>query len=95
MDNEQLVNLLRPLGFYNRRAATLKKMSNAWLAEEKRIPGTGKYANDSNELFFGETIPDDITDGVLVKYAEWRKTQEWKNLTDLLSKTFESENENV
>ena len=61
-DTAELVSLLSPLGFQNRRASTLKKFASAWLIATEDdyledLPGVGKYASDSYRLF----VHDDWT----------------------------------
>lgn len=53
---DDLVKILRPLGFQNRRATTLIKFSKAWIIALENdylndLPGVGKYAIDSYRLF--------------------------------------------
>ena len=56
-DERELSKLLYPLGFYNRRAVTLKKFAAAWVVADiekdgvNGLPGIGKYAADSWAIF--------------------------------------------
>lgn len=53
-DERELVELLRPLGLYNRRAKTLKALSGGWLDGfdcVTELPGVGRYAHDSWRIF--------------------------------------------
>lgn len=75
---EDLVGILRPLGFQNRRAATLIKFSQAWvLASEndylEDLPGVGKYAVDSYRLFIHDDWSIQPQDKELIAYMERNK----------------------
>lgn len=76
-DIEELTRVLAPLGLQNRRARTLKKMSSAYLSAEtheqrKSLPGVGKYARDSYELFIERKLPaEPVQDKELKRYLEW------------------------
>jgi methyl-CpG-binding domain protein 4 len=53
---EDVIEVIRPLGMYNRRANTLVKMSMDWLqwdgVDARDLYGIGKYGSDSYEIFF-------------------------------------------
>jgi adenine-specific DNA glycosylase len=72
-----LARVIGPLGLQNRRANTLKKMSRAYLSAEtheqrKKLPGVGKYARDSYELFIERRVPaEPVQDKELKRYLEW------------------------
>lgn len=73
-----VVEILRPIGFYNRRASALIEMSKAFLRgfdDVKELPGIGKYGADSYNMFVKGEIVDDVEDKELKKYVSWAKTQ--------------------
>lgn len=76
-DPEILANLLKPLGFYNRRARTLIKFSQDWISKEWNHPrelyGIGQYAADSWDIFYNNRLDIEPNDGVLVKYVQWKR----------------------
>ena len=80
-DPEKLAQILRPLGFYNRRAKTLIRFSTDWTEKDWKHPrelyGIGEYAAASWDIFYGGQIDIEPNDGVLVKYLEWKR----KNLS--------------
>ena len=63
---------IRPLGFYNRRTATIQRFSREYI--EKRfinaheLHGIGKYANDSYEIFIRGNLNVNPTDKILIRY---------------------------
>lgn len=77
-DDEELKELIRPLGFCNRRAKTLKKMSKAWLNgfdDVLELPGIGKYAADSHRIFCEGYLVLDVQDKELKNYVRWAQEQ--------------------
>lgn len=74
----ELANILRPLGFYNRRAKSLKRFSAEYLSkdwvEAIDLYGIGKYANDAWHIFcvgdWRNVTPDDHA---LNDYHDWLK----------------------
>lgn len=76
---EELVQILRPLGFQNRRATTLIKFSKAWLESSEDdyledLPGVGKYATDSYRLFIHDDWSIQPQDKELIAYMKRNKT---------------------
>ena len=77
-NEQQLSKLLQPLGFYNKRAKTLIKMSKQWVTNDPTwihvgdLPGIGEYAMDSWEIFQNERRPkpEDVNDKVLKVYLK-------------------------
>lgn len=70
---EDVVDLLRPLGFYNRRTDNLFKMTERYVAAPwqhvRELPGIGEYAARAWEIFvLGELGEDPPKDHALVKY---------------------------
>jgi len=78
-DSSEMAELLAPLGFRNRRTATIKRFSSDWLTlawqEPKELYGIGKYAQDSWDIFMKGDLSVEPTDGVLGKYLAWARTQ--------------------
>jgi methyl-CpG-binding domain protein 4 len=76
---EEVVEAIRVLGFYNRRAKTLQKFSAEWTEKKWSSPmelhGIGQYGLDSWKIFVKGEIVDDPSDHVLNDYIAWRKTQ--------------------
>ena len=68
---KEIADLLEPLGFYNKRAKTLQKMSEGYLKGFKDVTelyGIGRYAKDSWELFQNNNRNINPTDKVLTEY---------------------------
>jgi methyl-CpG-binding domain protein 4 len=82
-DSDELTDLIRSLGFYNRRAITLRMMTAqfyAWEYELSKDPmslnvgkiyGVGKYASDSFRMFVGGYIIPGVADKELKNYVRW------------------------
>ena len=79
-DIDKLIEIIRPLGFYNIRASTLIKMSRSFLSgvNIKDLPGIGLYGHSSDRIFFNDEINIDVDDHALVKYVVWRRTKQFK-----------------
>lgn len=79
-DESELRDVIRPLGFYNRRAKTLIDMSKQYVARGWKTPmdltGCGKYATDSWKIFCnGECLDvDALQDKELRRYVHWLNT---------------------
>ena len=77
-DSAELAELLRPLGFYNRRARSLIRFSTEWSNKDWQHPrelyGIGQYAADSWDIFYNGRTDIDPDDGVLVKYVIWKRS---------------------
>lgn len=75
-DHEDLHKMLRPLGFGNKRAKTIKKMSIEYLTDVwgdvSELYGVGKYAVDAWRIFvegrWAEVSPEDHA---LINYRNW------------------------
>jgi methyl-CpG-binding domain protein 4 len=70
-DQSELAELLKPLGLYNRRAKSLKKMSEGYVKGFKSVDelyGIGQYAKDSWEIFQNNNRKVNPTDKVLMEY---------------------------
>ncbi len=73
-DEAEIAEMLKPLGFYNRRAKTIVKLSiNYREGNYKKIsdlPGVGKYASDSYEIFIKRNLNVKPTDKKLLRYLK-------------------------
>ena len=64
-DPSKIAEIIRPTGFYNIKADRMKKMSKKWIDgfnHPKELPGVGKYALESWDIFVeGKTnfVPSD------------------------------------
>ena len=70
-DESELAQLLQPLGLYNRRAKSLKKMSEGYVKGFNSVDelyGIGQYAKDSWEIFQNNNRKVNPTDKVLQEY---------------------------
>ena len=70
-NQSELAELLKPLGLYNRRAKSLKKMSEGYVKGFKSVDelyGIGQYAKDSWEIFQNNNINVKPMDKVLQEY---------------------------
>jgi len=70
-NQSKLAELLKPLGLYNRRAKSLKKMSEGYVKGFKSVDelyGIGQYAKDSWEIFQNNNRKINPTDKVLQEY---------------------------
>ena len=70
-NQSELAELLKPLGLYNRRAKSLKKMSEGYVKGFKSVDelyGIGQYAKDSQEIFQMNNMQIKPTDKVLQEY---------------------------
>jgi methyl-CpG-binding domain protein 4 len=70
-DESELADLLKPLGLYNRRAKSLKKMSEGYVKGFESVDelyGIGQYAKDSWEIFQNNNRKVKPMDKVLQEY---------------------------
>ena len=75
---EDVVNLIAPLGFQNRRTDRLFEMTRAYdscgWSHVAELPGIGDYASRSWEIFFKNKLGNhQPNDGALALYWKWRK----------------------
>jgi len=80
-DPAALSIVISSLGFQNRRAASLIKMSKAYhnglWSHAKELPGIGDYAAAAWEMFCRGSLPAaPPNDHALVAYYNWRKRHE-------------------
>lgn len=78
-NQNDLVQILTPLGFQNRRASALIKFSRAWIratAEDylEDLPGVGKYAVDSYRLFIHGDWSITPEDKELISYMKRKES---------------------
>ena len=63
---EDVIEVIRSLGFYNRRENSIRKMTQSYLTwdgnDATMLYGIGKYGSDSYRLFYKNEIPDNIGD---------------------------------
>jgi len=73
---EQVIEVIRELGFYNRRENALRKMSEQYLTWDGNdatiLYGIGKYGSDSYEIFFKQNYSVQPTDKELKRYLRER-----------------------
>jgi methyl-CpG-binding domain protein 4 len=71
-DPKAISEVIRSLGFYNKRAYTLIKFSREWTDKNWKDPielhGIGKYAQDSWEIFQKNNFLVQPTDKELLRY---------------------------
>ena len=70
-DEDELAELLKPLGLYRRRAKTLIKFSWMWVNgfnNVMELHGVGQYASDSWEIFQMNNVRIKPKDKVLQEY---------------------------
>ena len=70
-DEDELSEILKPLGLYRRRAKTLIKFSWMWVNgfnDVMELHGIGQYAKDSWEIFQMKNVQIKPTDKVLQEY---------------------------
>ena len=80
-EREQVMTLIKPLGFASRRTDNLLKMSQRYLCgpwdNVRELPGIGEYAARAWEIFCrGELGDEPPNDHALVDYWRWRKHHE-------------------
>lgn len=71
-DPEDVISVIRPLGFYNRRERAIRRMSEDYLTwdgnDATKLYGIGKYGSDSYEIFFKQNYSVQPTDKELLRY---------------------------
>jgi len=78
-DEQELLNLIAPLGLSERRMRALKRMSDDyinldWKDDPKCLYGIGKYASDAYQIFCaGNWQNVEPKDGALVNYHNYLK----------------------
>lgn len=77
---QEIAEVIRPLGFSSKRSASIMKMTTRYLTSPwehaSELPGIGQYAARSWEIFCKGTLGSDPPkDHALVKYWVWRVQQ--------------------
>lgn len=80
-DKVEVANLIRPLGFIERRTAYLTKMTELYLCgpweHAVELAGIGEYGGRAWEIFCCNRLGDEEPkDHALVEYWKWRKYHE-------------------
>ena len=83
-DKDDLIDVITPLGFGNRRANSLLKMTHDYVHNDwvhaSELYGIGEYGARSWEIFcLGYLGDDPPQDGALVKYWKWMKERETRH----------------
>ncbi len=72
-NRETIASMLEGLGLKHVRANRIWRMSQDYLTwdgeDATKLYGIGKYGSDSYELFYKNTIPDNIQDSELKRYV--------------------------
>ena len=77
-DDNELQDIIRPLGMWKRRTKTLKRFSSEYINANWKnaieLYGCGKYADDAHKIFCqGVWHEVDPNDHALNKYHSWLK----------------------
>jgi methyl-CpG-binding domain protein 4 len=83
-DHGHLSQVISRLGFGNRRASNLIKMSREYLGSNwkhaRDLPGIGKYGAAAWEIFVLGVLPEDCPDDhALTRYWKWRQKHKGNN----------------
>jgi methyl-CpG-binding domain protein 4 len=69
-----VIDVITPLGMYNKRQNTLRRMSEDFLTwdhdDATMLYGIGKYGSDSYEIFFKSNYTIEPTDKELIRYLK-------------------------
>ena len=73
-DKKTVIEVIKSLGFYNRRENSIRKMTQDFLTwdgeDATELHGVGKYGSDSYELFYKKRIPENVGDHELKRYIK-------------------------
>ena len=73
-DKKTVIEVIKSLGFYNRRENAIRKMPQDFLTwdgeDATKLHGVGKYGSDSYELFYKKRIPENVGDHELKRYIK-------------------------
>ena len=73
-DKKTVIEVIKSLGFYNRRENTIRQMTKDFLTwdgeDATKLYGIGKYGSDSYRLFYKKEIPEDVSDHELKRYIK-------------------------
>ena len=74
-DHSKLVEVIRPLGFKQRRSGYLRHMSRQYLRERRpeTMSGIGDYALESWMIFVEGFLDFEPSDAKLKAYVDWKK----------------------
>lgn len=74
-DHAKLVEVIRPLGFKQRRSGYLRHMSQQYIRGRRpeTMSGIGDYALESWLIFVEDFLDFEPSDAKLKAYVEWRK----------------------
>jgi len=76
-DIDALIALIRPLGFYNKRAHALVRFAAEFAAGDwqdvRDLHGIGKYASDSYRMFVLGDLSVEPSDKKLISYKRWHE----------------------
>jgi methyl-CpG-binding domain protein 4 len=71
---EEVIEVITPLGMYNKRQNTIRRMSQDFLTwdhdDATMLYGIGKYGSDSYEIFFKSNYTVEPTDKELIRYLK-------------------------
>ena len=71
---EEVIEVITPLGMYNKRQNTIRRMSEDFLTwngdDATMLYGIGKYGSDSYEIFFKSNYTVQPTDKELIRYLK-------------------------
>jgi hypothetical protein len=93
-DVDDIRDVIKPLGFGNRRTAQLKFMTQDFLDPTKTVEqysGIGQYGRAAYYVFCEGKIPHDIKDHALVTYVDWLRS---RHIGSTLDSLFEELGEN-
>jgi endonuclease III len=87
-EDSEISKMIKPLGFYNKRAKQWKRFSMEWIEltrkydsdyppmfEIEKLYGVGKYAADSWRVFQLYEYGTEVEDHVLVWYVDWARAE--------------------
>ncbi len=74
-DPSEITEVIKDLGFANKRTSALIRMSFEWTHKKWNNPielhGLGQYAQDCYDMFVNRLVLDDPSDHALKNYNEW------------------------
>jgi dCMP deaminase len=73
---EDLEAMLKPLGLSERRADYMRRMSSKWgIVAIQDLPGVGRYALESVEVFCRDGLPSNVGDRKVAAWVEWKRSK--------------------
>ena len=72
-DPSKMAEIIRPTGFYNIKSSRIQKMSRKWLEgfnDPRALPGIGKYAMESWDIFVNKKTDFTPSDKKLKMYLD-------------------------